>query len=49
MPIPRKDESKKDFLDRCIPELIAKENRKPDQAAAICNSIFETSIKKENK
>lgn len=40
MPKPKKGESKKDYVSRCIPIMIDKEGRKPDQAAAICYSIY---------
>ncbi len=40
MPTPRKDETKDDFLDRCIPEL-KEEGKKQDEAIAQCISIWE--------
>jgi len=44
MPSPNKNETKKDFLKRCIPQVI-KEGKKQDQAIAICNSLFENKKK----
>lgn len=40
MPNPRPNESQDDFLDRCIPEVIA-EGRDPDQAVAMCIAFYE--------
>lgn len=40
MPRPQKGESKSDFMERCVPEIIA-EGKKQDQAVAICNSLYE--------
>lgn len=40
MPDPRPGESRDDFLDRCIPQVI-EEGREPDQAVAMCISYFE--------
>lgn len=40
MPKPNKDESEKDFIERCTTELIDNEGREPKQAAAICHSIW---------
>jgi hypothetical protein len=40
MPDPRQGESREDFLDRCIPEVVA-EGRDPDQAVAMCISYYE--------
>ena len=39
MPNPKPKETEKEFLKRCIPELI-NEGRKVKQAAAICYSIY---------
>jgi len=47
MPEPRKDETKENFISRCIPYVV-KEGRKQDQAAAICYSIWKR-IKKTSK
>ena len=50
MPIPKKGERKKTFIKRCIPYIFEKEprslttkvkRRKPKQAYAICNSIYD--------
>jgi len=40
MPEPRQGESREDFLDRCIPEVVA-EGRDPDQAVAMCIAYYE--------
>jgi uncharacterized protein with gpF-like domain len=40
MPNPRPGESRDDFLDRCIPEVIG-EGREPDQAVAMCIAFYE--------
>jgi len=40
MPSPRAGESREDFLDRCIPEVVA-EGREPDQAVAMCIAYYE--------
>ena len=45
MPTPKKDEKESDYMNRCVPMLI-KEGKKPDQAVAICNSMFTNSKKK---
>ena len=39
MPKPKSGETEKEFLKRCIPELIH-EGRKVNQSAAICYSIY---------
>ncbi len=44
MPTPNKGESKKDFIDRCIPILID-EGKEQDQAVAQCNGIWDQSRK----
>lgn len=35
---PRKNESKKSYIARCVKYLIENEKKKPDQARAICES-----------
>jgi hypothetical protein len=40
MPDPRPGESRDDFLDRCIPQVI-EEGREPDQAVAMCIAFYE--------
>jgi hypothetical protein len=40
MPNPRAGESREDFLDRCIPEVVS-EGRDPDQAVAMCLAYYE--------
>jgi len=39
MPDKKPGESKKSYLERCVPKLIS-EGRDPDQAVAICNSMW---------
>jgi len=49
MPTPNKDETEDDFVSRCIPIVLEEGTaKKPDQAAAICHSMFE-SHGKESK
>jgi len=54
MPNPKPGESREDFLDRCIPEVVA-EGREPDQAVAMCIAYYEGekdkafNIKDENR
>ena len=50
MPTPRKKESKKKFIKRCIPYMFNNEpgtltssDKKSKQAYAICNSIYDKS------
>jgi len=40
MPTPRKGESKKSFISRCM-EVVVGEGKDPDQAYAICNSMWD--------
>jgi HK97 family phage prohead protease len=50
MPEPGKNEKKKDFIDRCIPIVIADGTAKDGaQANAICHSIWDESKKKKEK
>ena len=49
MPEPRKGETKKDYISRCTKQLIEKEGRKPDQARAICESMWDDKDKKKGK
>ena len=49
MPTPKKDEKKQDFINRCIPYIIENEDKKPDQASAMCYSIWEESKKSKKK
>jgi len=39
MPNPRKNEKKKEYISRCIPQVI-KEGKEQDQAIAICYSMW---------
>jgi hypothetical protein len=48
MPNPRPGEKEKDFINRCVADLIENEGRKPDQAAAICHSIWDKHKKQES-
>lgn len=40
MPTPEPGETRDDFLERCIPELVDEGNEQ-DQAVAICSSMYE--------
>jgi hypothetical protein len=40
MPEPEKNENEKDFLKRCIPQLIKEEEYPQKQAVAICYSMY---------
>ncbi len=40
MPTPLPYERQEDFINRCVPELIEKENRTKEQATAVCYSIW---------
>ena len=44
MPKPRKNESKDDFMKRCIPEVVG-EGKPQDQAVAICANLWENRNK----
>ena len=44
MPTPKANEKKKDFMYRCVPEVI-KEGYKSEQAIAICSKYFENRSK----
>jgi hypothetical protein len=46
MPQPRKGESKKNFISRCI-STVVKEGKEQKQAVAICTSIWRGGMKKE--
>ena len=42
LPKPKKNESKKDFLDRCMADSIMNEEyEEEDQRYAVCNSIWD--------
>lgn len=45
MPTPNKTETRRQFMSRCIPELID-EGNDTDKAAAICYSIYERDKEK---
>jgi len=40
MPTPKKNETEKDFVNRCIPYVIKNEGEKPDRASAKCHGIW---------
>jgi len=49
MPTPRADETRDEFLKRCIPFMMEEEERPQDQAIAMCISLWENkSLTKEN-
>jgi len=41
---PKENESREEFVKRCVPEVI-REGRKANQAVAICNAIFDRDRK----
>lgn len=41
MPKPSRGQNYRDFINSCVEELITQENREPDQARAICESIWQ--------
>jgi len=48
MPVPQEGESRKDFVDRCIPYVIEEGTANdPIQAAAICHNIYDRKNKEE--
>jgi len=49
MPTPNENESKKDFVSRCIPVVLGEGTAKDEkQAAAICYSMFESHGKESH-
>lgn len=44
MPDPSEGETEKDFMERCVPEVV-KEGKPQDQAVAICYSKWENKDK----
>ena len=49
MPTPSENESKKDFVSRCIPVVLGEGTAKDEkQAAAICYSMFESHGKESH-
>ena len=40
MPIPKPNESEKDYVARCIPHLIEKEGKTQEQAAGQCYGMY---------
>lgn len=50
MPIPQEDESRSDFVSRCIPVVLEEGTASSnDQAVAICNSLYEEAKKSAYK
>lgn len=50
MPSPRKNESEKDFVSRCVPVVLEDGTTKdPKQAAAICHSMWRNRNKKKSR
>lgn len=47
MPKPRKNETREEFMKRCIPQLIG-EGKPKDQAVAVCSSLWESKPKKSS-
>jgi len=48
MPIPKKGEKKKDYISRCIPEVIG-EGKPPKEAAGKCYGMFDYYKGKKGK
>lgn len=47
MPSPlKKDESKQEFLSRCISYIIKREGKSQAQSVAICNSMYKQALLK---
>ena len=52
MPIPKpnKDESKKEFVQRCmVNDVMVKEYDNTDQRLAVCSSTYEENLSNENR
>ena len=52
MPIPKpnKDESKKEFVQRCmVDDVMVKEYNNTDQRLAVCSSTYEENLSNENR
>lgn len=47
MPSPSKNESHKSYMERCVPQLI-KEGKNPDQAVAVCSSMYSAKAESES-
>jgi len=47
MPEPKPNESKKEFMNRCIPYVVKNENLESDAAWQKCNGIWEQHQKKK--
>lgn len=45
MLIPREGERYQDFINRCVEMLITAEGKKPEQARAICESLWKNNKK----
>jgi hypothetical protein len=49
MPSPRKNESEKDFVARCVPAVLEDGTTKdPEQASAICHSMWRNRNKRRS-
>ena len=50
IPKPRKDESKKDFIQRCVTdEKMKSEYTDIDQRLAVCSTSYEETLSNENR
>lgn len=49
MPNPGQKETKDEFINRCMSDLVGNENKDKTQAYAICISKWETKMIKKNK
>ena len=49
MPTPNENETEDDYVSRCIPIVIHEgTTKKPDQAAAICHSMYDRHTKEKH-
>ena len=46
MPEPKVGQNRKDYMETCVPKLI-KEGKNPDQAVAVCSSMWEAKASDE--
>lgn len=49
MPAPRKDETKDDFMQRCLEMIVGEEGLESGHAFAKCNGIWESEKEKSHK
>ena len=46
MPEPKVGQNRKDYMENCVPKLI-KEGKNPDQAVAVCSSMWEAKAEED--